>query len=116
MALDGFKAAPPAAEADLAPVQVLINEAYQGERALPLRGVAGWLACLVELAAAEWELHQQSSSSGGDAAAKGSTRRCCCEVGAWLGRHARTRAAARILLSCSRSLPPSSPCTSTLLQ
>ena len=31
MALDGFKAAPPAAEADLAPVQVLINEAYQGE-------------------------------------------------------------------------------------
>lgn len=30
MALDGFKAAPPAAEADLAPVQVLINEAYQG--------------------------------------------------------------------------------------
>lgn len=29
-ALDGFKAAPPAAEADLAPVQTLINQAYQG--------------------------------------------------------------------------------------
>ncbi|KAL4444306.1 hypothetical protein ABPG75_012043 [Micractinium tetrahymenae] len=29
VALDGFKAAPPAAEADLAPVQVLINQAYQ---------------------------------------------------------------------------------------
>ncbi|PRW56415.1 30S ribosomal chloroplastic [Chlorella sorokiniana] len=28
-ALDAFKAAPPAAEADLAPVQALINEAYQ---------------------------------------------------------------------------------------
>ncbi|KAI3427963.1 hypothetical protein D9Q98_006353 [Chlorella vulgaris] len=28
-ALDGFKAAPPAAEADLAPVQTLINQAYQ---------------------------------------------------------------------------------------
>ena len=28
-ALDGFKATPPATEADLAPVQVLINEAYQ---------------------------------------------------------------------------------------
>ena len=33
VALDGFKAAPPAAEADLAPVQKLINEAYQGEPA-----------------------------------------------------------------------------------
>jgi hypothetical protein len=32
VALDCFKAAPPAAEADLAPVQVLINEAYQGEQ------------------------------------------------------------------------------------
>ncbi len=30
VALDGFKSAPPAAEADLAPVQKLINEAYQG--------------------------------------------------------------------------------------
>ncbi len=30
-ALDAFKSAPPAAEADLAPVQTLINEAYQGE-------------------------------------------------------------------------------------
>ena len=30
-ALDAFKASPPAAEADLAPVQALINEAYQGE-------------------------------------------------------------------------------------
>lgn len=30
VALDGYKAAPPAAEADLAPVQTLINEAYQG--------------------------------------------------------------------------------------
>ncbi|EFN57891.1 hypothetical protein CHLNCDRAFT_141918 [Chlorella variabilis] len=29
VALDGYKAAPPAAEADLAPVQTLINEAYQ---------------------------------------------------------------------------------------
>lgn len=34
VALDGYKAAPPAAEADLAPVQVLINQAYQGERRL----------------------------------------------------------------------------------
>ena len=29
-ALDAFKASPPAAEADLAPVQTLINDAYQG--------------------------------------------------------------------------------------
>lgn len=33
MALDGFKASPPAAEADLAPVQALLNDAYQGEAA-----------------------------------------------------------------------------------
>lgn len=30
VALEGFKTAPPAAEADLAPVQTLINQAYQG--------------------------------------------------------------------------------------
>lgn len=29
VALEGFKASPPASEADLAPVQVLINEAFQ---------------------------------------------------------------------------------------
>ena len=43
-ALDAFKASPPAAEADLAPVQTLINEAYQGA---PPRAAAplphGWL-------------------------------------------------------------------------
>ena len=47
VALDGFKSAPPAAEADLAPVQALINEAYQGAclRAAALRCCAAASRC-----------------------------------------------------------------------
>lgn len=50
VALDGFKASPPAAEVDLLPVQTLINQAYQGGW-----GMEAWACvCVICIGAEEW--------------------------------------------------------------
>lgn len=78
VALDGFKAAPPAAEADLAPVQVLINQAYQGGC-----GCAGGLAALLgQRAERRWEHHRRRDCGAARARADGASRNACCEPAA----------------------------------
>ena len=62
VALDGYKASPPAAEADLAPVQTLINQAYQGELGVGCFASRMWEVCRHTVDAA---VASSSNSSGG---------------------------------------------------